>query len=126
MDSVSMFVKTVIIISFMWCVAEAVLPESSVRKYSSFIYGLIIISLMLSTVTELNFDKLKVYSDNTQISESNEIYIKELYENKISELLTEKFGDKSIKVELTDDYKIKKILCNDKQTGEEIMRYLNE
>lgn len=126
MDSVSLFVKTIVTVTFMWCMAEAVLPENSMQKYSSFVYGLVIISLAISVFTNLKYEKIFVPDNTANISEYNSDYIKKLYEKNLEKILTEKFGDNSLKVELTDDYKIKKISCDSKKTYDDVMRYLNE
>lgn len=126
MDSVSLFVKTIVVITFMWCIAEAVLPENSMRKYSSFIYGLVIISMAVSVFTKIDFNDFTAYDNTEKLSEYNSSYLKNLYEERISNALTEKFGDNSIRVELTDDYKINNIYCDDQKTYDDIMRYLNE
>lgn len=126
MGSVSLFVKTVVALTFIWCIAEAVLPENSMQKYSSFIYGLVVISLAVSVFTTMDYDNMFVYGGSTNISEYNSNYLKDLYEDKLESVLTEKFGDDSVRVELTDEYKIEKIYCENQKTYDDIMRYLNE
>lgn len=126
MGSVSLFVKTVVALTFIWCIAEAVLPENSMQKYSSFIYGLVVISLAVSVFTTMDYDNMFVYGDSKNISEYNSNYLKDLYEDKLESVLTEKFGDDSVRVELTDEYKIEKIYCENQKTYDDIMRYLNE
>ena len=126
MDNINLFVKTIIAITFMWCIAEALLPDNSMQKYSSFIYGLIIISLTISIFTKMDFDSFLIKPINKNLIEYNNSYLKNLYEDKLKTVLVEKFGDNSIQVELTDEYKIKEIICENQETYENIMRYLNE
>ena len=126
MDSVSVFVKTIIVISFMWCVAEMIMPNDSIRKYSSFIYGLIIISLTVSAFSKVKFDDFFVAFNTDSSTQYNASYIREVYEKKLEDILCEKFDNKSIEVELTDEYKVKRIICDDQKTYDDVMRYLNE
>lgn len=126
MDSVSLFVKTIIAITFMWCIAETILPDNAMQKYSSFIYGLVIISLTVSVFTKIDFNDFFTQTATVNLSEYNSSYLKGLYEDRLELTLKEKFGDESIKVELTDEYKIKNIYCDNQKTHDDIMRYLNE
>ncbi len=126
MDSVSLFVKTIIAITFMWSIAECVLPGNSMHKYSSFIYGLIIISLTVSVFVKIDFDDVFVSVQSNSITEYNSSYLKNLYEERLENILSQKFGKSVVDVELTEDYKIKKISCDNKKTYDDIMRYLNE
>lgn len=125
MNSVSLFVKTLVVITFMWCIAEVMLPENSIRKYSSFVYGLVIISLFVSAFTNMEYDKIFAFENTQNREEYNNLILKEVYEEKLGNVLIKKFGDESICVELTEDYKIKKISCKSKETYDDIMRYLN-
>lgn len=126
MDSVSLFAKTIIVITFMWCVAECVMPDNSMQKYSSFLYGLIIISLTVSVFSKIRFDDFFVFYNTQNISEYNSSYIKNLYEDRLEAILKDKFGNNSIKVELTEEYKINSIHCDNQKTYDDIMRYINE
>ena len=60
MNSVSIFVKSLVTLTFMWCIAENILPEKSIKKYSSYIYGLIIISMTISVFTYVDFDDFRI------------------------------------------------------------------
>ncbi len=126
MDNVSVFVKTIISITFMWCIAESVIPDNSMQKYSSFIYGLVIISLTVSVFAKLDYNSFFIHSNNVETAQYADDYLKTIYEDKINNALSEKFGDNSIRVELTDEYKIKNIHCKNKKTYDDVMRYLNE
>lgn len=126
MDNVSLFVKTIIAITFMWSVAEVVLPDNSMQKYSSFIYGLVIISLTISIFTQMEFDDLFNQSNISDVGQYNNEYLKKLYEDKLEDALVDKFGDSSLDVELTDEFKIKNVKCKKQQTYDDIMRYINE
>lgn len=126
MDNVSLFVKTIIAITFMWSVAEVALPDNSMQKYSSLIYGLVIISLTVSLFTKIEFEDFFKQADIEDVSQYNNEYLKNLYEDKLEDTLRDKFGDSSLEAELTDDYKIKNIKCKKQQTYDDIMRYLNE
>ena len=126
MDSVSLFVKTIIAITFMWCIAECVLPDNSMQKYLSFIYGLVIISLTVSVFSKINFNDFFVSVNTENIAEYNSGYLKDLYEDRLENILKDKFSNNSIEVELTEEYKIKSIHCDDQKTYDDIMRYLNE
>ncbi|MEE1043404.1 MAG: stage III sporulation protein AF [Clostridia bacterium] len=126
MDNISVFVKTIIVISFMWCIAEMIMPDNSTQKYSSFIYGLIVISLTVSAFTKLNFNDFYTQINVDKNTEYNTAYIKTVYKNKLEDILSEKFDDHSISVELDDEYKIKSIDCDNQKTYDDIMRYLNE
>ena len=125
MNSVSMFVKTLVALTFVWCIAESILPEKSIKKYSSYIYGLVIISMALSVFTSIDYDDFKIV-DYSMESEKTNDYLKTMYEEKLESALSEKFDDTSVRVELTDEYKIKNIYCDNKETYDAIMRYLNE
>ena len=125
MDSVSVFIRTIIIISFVWCIAETILPDNSMQKHLSFIYGLVVISLTVSVFGKISFNDFFVSSD-VEVSAYNKDYIRELYEENLEKILMEKFKSSSVDVELNDEYKIKDIKCDDKKTYDDIMRYLNE
>ena len=125
MNSVSIFVKSLVTLTFMWCIAENILPEKSIKKYSSYIYGLIIISMTISVFTSVDFDDFRIVDFNMQSVKTND-YLKTMYEEKLGRALSEKFDDTSVRVELTDEYKIKNIYCDNKKTYDAIMRYLNE
>lgn len=126
MNNVSVFVKTLVCLTFIWCLAENILPEKSIKKYTSYIYGLLVISMALSFFTTIDFEKNYTGNFDTQPYENNTAYIKNLFEEKLSNLLSEKFEDKSIRVELTDACKIKNIYCENKETYDAIVRYLDE
>ena len=125
MNSVSMFVKTLVALTFVWCIAESILPEKSIKKYSSYIYGLVIISMALSVFTSVDYDDFKIVDYSVESEKTND-YLKTMYEEKLGSALSEKFDDTSVRVELTDEYKIKNIYCDNKKTYDAIMRYLNE
>ena len=110
----------------MWCIADSVLPENSIRKYSAFVYGLVIISLTVSLFAKFDFNDIGLSKDLTDTGEYNNTYLKNLYEDRLENVLSEKFGDGEIKVELTDDYHISKISCSNQKTYDDIMGYLNE
>ena len=125
MNSVSMFVKTLVALTFVWCIAESILPEKSIKKYSSYIYGLVIISMALSVFTSVDYDDFKIVDYSVESEKTND-YLKTMYEENLENALSEKFDDTSVRVELTDEYKIKNIYCDNKETYDAIMRYLNE
>lgn len=126
MDNVSLFVKTIIAITFLWSIAECVLLDNFMQKYSSFMYGIVIVSLTVSLFTRIHFNDFFIASKDINSTEFDNNYIDELYERKLEEILTEKFGDETIDVELTDDYKIEHISCENKKTYDDIMRYMYE
>ena len=125
MNSVGIFVKTLVALSFVWCIGESVLPDKSFKNLSSFIYGIIVVSMALSLFTAVDYDAFDVIDFNVDKS-SNNNYLVSLYEEKLEDALSEKFGDDSVRVELTDDFKVKNIYCDNKETYDAIMRYLNE
>ena len=125
MNSVSVFVKTLVALTFVWCIAESILPDKSIKKFSSYIYGLVVISMALSVFTSVDYDNFIVMDFGTKTYQTND-YLKNMYEEKLQNALSEKFGDSSVRVELTNEYKIKNIYCDNKETYDAIMRYLNE
>ncbi len=125
MNSVSVFVKTLVALTFVWCIAESILPEKSIKKFSSYIYGLVVISMALSVFTSVDYNNFIVMDFGTKTYQTND-YLKNMYEEKLQNALSEKFGDPSVRVELTNEYKIKNIYCDNKETYDAIMRYLNE
>lgn len=127
MSNINAFIKIIISITFLWSIGECLLPDSSIQKYTGFIYGLIIISLVVSVFTGVkDADFSFAYNDIKNTSDYNSNYVKSVYEDNLEKILRDKFNDKSIKVELTDDYKINRITCADSETYEAIMRYINE
>jgi len=125
MNSVSVFVKTLVALTFVWCIAESILPDKSIKKFSSYIYGLVVISMALSVFTSVDYDDFIIADFGTKTYQTND-YLKNMYEEKLQNALSEKFGDSSVRVELTNEYKIKNIYCDNKETYDAIMRYLNE
>jgi len=126
MDNVSLFVKSIIAITFLWSIAECVLLDNFMQKYSSFMYGIIVVSLTVALFSKMHFNDFFIACKNTNSTEFDSDYINELYEKRLEDILTDKFGDETIDVELTDDYKIKDISCENKKTYDDIMRYLYE
>ena len=126
MSSVGSFVKIIVVLTFLWCIVEMILPENSMKKYSSFVYGLVIISLGVSIFTNVDYNNFYVFENSTNISDNNKSYLRNLYEENLEKALIKKTGDDSINIELTEEYKIKKINCDSQETYDDIMRYLNE
>lgn len=127
MENVNALIKTVIVISFMWSIAESTLPQSDLNKYTEFVYGLIIMSVIVSAI--VNVDSRDFFPDFEGAYNSYEYtdgYLKGLYEEKLEQILIEKFDDEDIDVELDDEYKISNIFCENIETYEKIMGYLNE
>lgn len=127
MEGINTLVKTIIVISFMWCMAENIMPQSQLNKYTEFIYGLIIMTVTVSAIINVNPndflpDIKRTY--NGDIYERG--YLKEVYEQKLEQILTDKFSDEHINVELNDEYRITDITCRDQATCEKIMRYIYE
>ena len=115
MDSISYVAKTVIAITLVWCIAENMLPDKRYKKYSSFIYGIVIISVFFS-ISVKSFDNIDKSASKNLV---------EIYEDKLEMIMKDKFNDSTINIELTDDYKIKSIKCRDEKTYQKIMGYLN-
>ena len=126
MNSVGIFVKTLVALTLLWCIAENVLPEKSIKKYSSYIYGLIVISMAVSLFTSLDYDNFFVGDYTIEPTGYNNNYLRNLYEEKLEKVLREKFDDESISVELTDECKIENIYCDSKETYDNVMGYLYE
>lgn len=125
MDSISYVAKTVIAITLVWCIAENMLPDKRYKKYSSFIYGIVIISVFFS-ISVKSFDAENIFSfSNDNIDTSASKNLVEIYEDKLEMIMKDKFNDSTINIELTDDYKIKSIKCRDEKTYQKIMGYLN-
>ena len=127
MNNISIFVKMVIAFTFVWAIGENMLPDNNIKKYTGFVYGLLLITCAVSLVVDMkNFDYSFVYSDLGDVSEYNTEYLKSLYEDNLEGILRDKFKDDSINVELSEDYNIESISCENSQTYEEIKRYFNE
>ena len=127
MDNISIFVKMVIALTFVWAIGENMLPDNNIKKYTGFVYGLLLITCAVSLVVDMkNFDYSFVYSDLGDVSEYNTEYLKSLYEDNLEGILQDKFGDDSISVKLSADYKIESIKCKNSKTYDEIKRYFNE
>ena len=126
MNSVDMFVRSIIVITFIWCIAECIMPENYAKKNSPFIYGIIIISMTVSLFTKIDFESFFKIAEIENSGEYNNSYLKNLYEEKLEDALIKKYNNHSIEVELTDEYKLKRIYCNDKKIYEDIMRNINE
>ena len=75
--------------------------------------------------TSVDYDNFKLLDFDTETVKNNN-YLKTIYEEKLESAFSEKFNDTSVRVELTDEYKIKNVYCDDKKTYDAIMRYLNE
>jgi len=124
MNNLINILKIIVALTFLYCIVEQILPNKSYKKYISFIYGIISILTIINGFSNVSFD-YKNYSYDTYKCES-EKYLKEVYELKLTKLLSDKFNDNTISVILDDNYKIKNIECKNKETYESIMRYLNE
>ena len=127
MESINALVKTIIAISFMWCLAENIMPQSQLNKYTEYIYGLIITTVIISAIIKVNPDDFLPDFENTYNTDLyTQDYLREVYELKLEQILIEKVNDKNISVELDDDYKITDITCKNQATYEKIMGYINE
>ncbi len=126
MNSVGIFVKTLVALTLLWCIAENILPEKSIKKYSSYIYGLIVISMAVSVFTSIDYNSFYTNDYNMESVGYNNNYIKNLYEEKLETILREKFDDESIRIELTDECKIKNVYCDSKETYDNVVGYLYE
>lgn len=127
MNSMGLFAKSVIATTFLWAFLQSIMPGEKYKKCSDFVYGLVIISMVVSLA--LNIEQFEVsdfLSDTGAVSNYSNSYILDLYEQKLSEALQKKFDDKSIKAELDENYKIVSITCDNKTTQKEIEEYLNE
>lgn len=127
MNNINMFVKLIIALTFVWAIGENMLPDNNIKKYTGYIYGLLLVTCIVSLVVDIkDFDYSFVYSDLEDVSEYNSEYLKSLYEDNLEGILRDKFKDDSINVELSEDYNIESISCENSQTYEEIKRYFNE
>lgn len=126
MGNVSLFVKSVIVISFLWCIAESILPDCSLKKNFNFVYGIILISTVFNLFS--NFDTENLFEYEKYIGDTGQSvnYIKEMYEERLESILRDKYKNNSIEAELTDDFKIDSIYCDDSDIYNSIMRDLNE
>ena len=122
-----MFVKLIIALTFVWAIGENMLPDNNIKKYTGYIYGLLLVTCIVSLVVDIkDFDYSFVYSDLEDVSEYNSEYLKSLYEDNLEGILRDKFKDDSINVVLSEDYNIESISCENSETYEEIKRYFNE
>ena len=127
MNNINMFVKLIIALTFVWAIGENMLPDNNMKKYTGYIYGLLLVTCIVSLVVDIkDFDYSFVYSDLEDVSEYNSEYLKSLYEDNLEGILRVKFKDDSINVELSEDYNIESISCDNSETYEEIKRYFNE
>lgn len=127
MNNINMFVKLIIALTFVWAIGENMLPDNNIKKYTGYIYGLLLVTCIVSFVVDIkDFDYSFVYSDLEDVSEYNSEYLKSLYEDNLEGILRDKFKDDSINVELSEDYNIESISCENSETYEEIKRYFNE
>jgi hypothetical protein len=127
MNNINMFVKLIIALTFVWAIGENMLPDNNIKKYTGYIYGLLLVTCIVSLVVDIkDFDYSFVYSDLEDVSEYNSEYLKSLYEDNLEGILRDKFKDDSINVELSEDYNIESISCENSETYEEIKRYFNE
>lgn len=127
MNNINMFVKLIIALTFVWAIGENMLPDNNIKKYTGYIYGLLLVTCIVSLVVDIkDFDYSFVYSDLEDVSEYNSEYLKSLYEDNLEGILKDKFKDDSINVELSEDYNIESISCENSETYEEIKRYFNE
>lgn len=126
MISVSLFVKSIITISFLWCLAESILPDGALRKNFNFIYGLVLITMAFNIFLNFDSDNLFKYEFDVESDLKKNEYLKELYEERLEAVLREKYNNASIETTLTDDYKVERIYCDDTEIYNSIMRDLNE
>ena len=127
MNNINMFVKLIIALTFVWAIGENMLPDNNIKKYTGYIYGLLLVTCIVSLVVDIkDFDYSFVYSDLEDVSEYNSEYLKSMYEDNLEGILRDKFKDDSINVELSEDYNIESISCENSETYEEIKRYFNE
>lgn len=123
MGSVLSLAKIIIVLTFIWTFAECMLPDSKYKKYTDFIYGLILTAAVASFIANFNFEvpAAEEYDVGAVYGSG---YVKSLYETEAEKLLREKFGDASIEITLNDDCTLKSLKCKDKQIYNRIKEYL--
>lgn len=127
MENINALVKTVIVISFMWSLAEYIIPQSKLNKYTEFVYGLLIMSVIMTAIFNAKPSEFLPDFEDTYTTEAyTQGYLTDLYEKELENILVDKFSDESIDIELGDDYKITNITCKNQETYQKIMGYLNE
>lgn len=127
MNSIGFFAKSVIATTFLWAFLQSIMPGQKFKKCCDFVYGLIIISMVVSLIAKVpEFDTSNYINDDVLSSNYNNNYVINLYENKLCEILRKKFKDESIKVELDENYALKSIICDNKDTQKKIEEFLNE
>ena len=125
MDSVLKLTRLVIVLTFLWTAAEYMLADATYKKYVDFVYGLVLITLLVNTVFNVRLPDFSVGADQSPTSQigGNE-YLRQLYEQTAENTLRDKFGDKTIDVTLGNDYKVLSFTCKDESTRARIKEYL--
>ena len=123
MSSVLSLAKIIIAVTFIWTFAECILPDSKYKRHIDFIYGLVLTAFVASFIANFSFELPQAEEfDVGAVYDSG--YVRSLYETKAEEMLREKFGDRSIEVELNDDCTLKSLKCKDEQTRTKIREFL--
>ncbi len=125
MDSVLKLTRLIIALTFLWTAAEYMLADATYKKYIDFAYGLVLITLLVTTVFNVKQPDLYVGTDQSPaLQNGGNEYVRSLYEQTAENTLREKFGDKTIDVTLGKDYKVLGFTCKDETTKAKIKEYL--
>ena len=76
----------------------------------------------------LNFDTDNLFEYEGTVADKHQSkeYLKEIYEQRLEQVLRDKYKNNSVEAKLTDDYKVQSIYCDDSEVYNKIMRDLNE
>ena len=127
MENINALVKTIIVVTFIWSLSERLLSRSNIVKYTEFVYGLVIMTITVSSIINIKpYEFIPDISGAQKTTHYTQDYLKQVYEENLEKILSEKLNDKNIYVNLDDDYKITDITCKNKSTYDKIMGYLYE
>ncbi|MBO7209185.1 MAG: stage III sporulation protein AF [Clostridia bacterium] len=117
------FIKTVIVIILIKPLINIILPDENIKKYINFVVGLMVIILLITPVSKIEFKNIFEFENNITVPDYKAISdknIKKIYEQELEKELSGKFNSK-VEVEVDDNLKITNIQSEKQQEIEEYL-----
>lgn len=117
------FLKTVIVLILIKPLINIILPEENIKKYINFAVGLMVIILLITPLSKIEFRNIFNFENNIEVPDYKAISdknIKDIFEQQLEEDLQKKFKVKA-EVEVDDNLKIINIQSEKQQEIEEYL-----
>ena len=81
MENINALVKTIIVVTFIWSLSERLLSRSNIVKYTEFVYGLVIMTITVSSIINIKpYEFIPDISGAQKTTHYTQDYLKQVYE----------------------------------------------